>query len=297
MWLSLVGLVGGAAAYGAMFGMNFTPKWMLIPAAITPVLFLGACWLGLKQAWANRKRAKNIAAEIRCVDHPATILKKVLGDLQQKDLASLPLPSSGDQDCRYELLGRLQRVLKSLQFVSMTVLVDRVDEPSRISGDARKMKHLIWPLFSHKFLQQDGVGIKMLLPIELGYELKKEDADFYSRARLDKSNLIERLEWTGVTLFDICSKRLSSVYEGDGQAPSLNDLFEDNVHNQEIIEALDQMKQPRDAFKFFYDLLQQHCQNATDDDPAFLIPKLTLDQVRRKQAQRVTELARGYSAA
>ncbi|WFB35719.1 hypothetical protein P3T73_16325 [Kiritimatiellota bacterium B12222] len=262
------------------------------------VAFLSG-WLGLGPFFKNLKRRKRITEEIKVVDHPLSLLFKQLGTFKSADLDSLPLPSPGDRDCRYELLGRLQRLIGGLGFVSMTVLVDRVDEPSLINGNAKKMRNLIWPLFTHKILQQDGIGIKMLLPIELGYELRREDADFFMGARLDKGNLIERLEWTGVNLFDICNHRVEAVCEAvEGQELTrLKDLFEDKVSVQDLVDALDQMKQPRDAFKFLYEIIMQHCKGSTDAEPEFYIPKLTLEQVRRHQAQRVQDLSRGYSAA
>ena len=272
------------------------------PISITAVAagglatFLGG-YFGLGQFIKNRKRRKVIQSELKVVDHPTSTLTKQLGNLKASELDALPLPTPGDQDCRYELLGRLQRILKGLDFMSLTVLVDRVDEPSLVNGDAKKMRNLIWPLFSHKMLQHDGMGIKMLLPIELGYELKREDGDFFSRARLDKGNLIERLEWTGVNLYDICNQRVQAVCEDTETPTLLKDLFEERVSVQDLVDSLDQMKQPRDAFKFLYEVIIQHCKGSTDADPEFLIPKLTLDQARRHQAQRVSDLARGFSAA
>jgi hypothetical protein len=271
--------------------------WTFLTAAIGGlVTFLGS-WLGLGQFLKNIKRRKLIQSEIKVVDHPSSMLFRQLGSLRASELDALPLPTPGDQDCRYELLGRLLRLIKGLGFVSMTVLVDRVDEPSHVNGDAKKMRNLIWPLFTHKILQQDGLGIKMLLPIELGYELKREDGDFFRRARLDKGNLIERLEWTGVNLYDICNHRVVGVFDGEGTPTTLKDFFEEKVSVQDLVDALDQMKQPRDAFKFLYEIIIQHCKGSTDADPEFLIPKLTLEQIRRRQAQRVQDLGRGYSAA
>lgn len=273
--------------------------WSFIVMALGGVLAFLSGWVGLGPFFRNLKKRKKIDEEIKVVDHPGTLLFHQLCTIKSSEMDSLPLPTKGDRDCRYELLGRLQRMIRGLGFVSMTVLVDRVDEPSLVNGDSKKMRNLIWPLFTHKILQQDGLGIKMLLPIELGYELRRENADFFMGARLDKGNLIERLEWTGVNLFDICNQRVQAVCEPvEGEAlTALKDLFEEKVSVQDLVDALDQMKQPRDAFKFLYQIIIQHCKGSTDADPEFLIPKLTLEQVRRLQSQRVQDLSRGYSAA
>ncbi|MGD9420201.1 MAG: hypothetical protein Q7R22_014790 [Verrucomicrobiota bacterium JB025] len=297
LWTALIGLLLSAAAFWAIFGMELRELWVWAVAVLGALVAMVGFFKGFSQIFANGRRSRNIRKEVRCVDHPPAMLRQVLGSLRQSDLSSLPIPAPGDEDSRYELQGRLIRVLESLDYASVTVLIDRVDEPTRINGDAKKMKGLIWPIFHHKFLQQDRFGVKMLLPIELGYELRREEAEFFSRARLDKSNLIDKLEWSGTTLFDICTARLKSVYTGEGDAPVLCDLFEDDVEPKLIIEALDQMRQPRDAFKFFYDLLIQHCLHSTESEPQFKIPKLVLEQTRRKQSQRVADLARGYSAA
>lgn len=292
LMLTLLGLLDLLVA--GIFG----PYSLLGVAAGGLVTFLSG-WFGMGPFFRNLKRRKNIADEVKVVDHPLPLLFQQLCSFRSSELDSLPLPTRGEQDARYELLGRLQRLIRGLGFVSMTVLVDRVDEPSMVNGNSRKMRNLMWPLFTHKVLQQDGLGIKMLLPIELGYELKRENADFFMGARLDKGNLIERLEWTGVNLFDICNHRVQSVCDADENEGciTLKDMFDEGVSVQDLVDALDQMKQPRDAFKFLYEIIIQHCKGSTDADPEFKIPKLTLEQVRRHQAQRVQDLSRGYSAA
>src|SRR5262249_57476365 len=101
------------------------------------------------------------------------------------ELGGQPLPTSGKGggEERYELLRKFQAVLGQLGYVGIVVLIDRVDEPQLIEGDPRKMRALVWPLLDHKFLRHPGLGIKMLLPIELAYYLEKEDKDFYDKAR------------------------------------------------------------------------------------------------------------------
>ena len=86
-----------------------------------------------------------------------------------------------------------RRCCSTLGYAGIIVLIDRVDEPQLIEGDPRKMRALIWPLLDHKFLRHPGIGVKLLLPIELAYYLEKEDKEFYDRARPDKLNMIKPL--------------------------------------------------------------------------------------------------------
>ncbi len=75
--------------------------------------------------------------------------------------------------------------------------MDRVDEPYLINGSTELMQAFVWPMLDNKFLSHPGMGVKLLLPIELERGLDRQDHDFHQRARLDKQNLIRSLEWTG----------------------------------------------------------------------------------------------------
>jgi hypothetical protein len=75
------------------------------------------------------------------------------------------------------------------------------------------------------------------------------------------------------------------------------DLFAEDVSRDAVIDALDQMQQPRDAFKFLYGLIQEHCRLSPEDQPSYKIARITLDNVRRAQSQRVQDLHRGLSPA
>ncbi len=65
----------------------------------------------------------------------------------------------------------------------------------------------------------------------------------------------------------------------------------------QLIDALDQMQQPRDAFKFMYQVVQEHCRLMPEESAEWQIARLTLDSVRRDQSQRVQELHRGRQPA
>jgi len=139
------------------------------------------------------------------------------------------------------------------------------------------------------------VGVKLLLPLELRYLLNRETSEFFREARLDKQNLIERLSWSGAVLYDLCTARLNACRRTDPDAPpiSLRDLFEETVTSQDLVDALDQMQQPRDAFKFIYHIIQEHCANVPQEQPQWKIPRPVLDGIRKQQVERMTGMLRG----
>ncbi|MEM7261884.1 MAG: hypothetical protein AAF488_07805 [Planctomycetota bacterium] len=246
--------------------------------------------------WKNWKRARRLSDQLRVVDRTVHGWRNALGRMPWGLLQGVSLPLDELDDARYERLDDLCRILAPFGYTSIVVLIDRVDEPSLISGDAARMRSVIWPLFNNKFLQHDRIALKMMLPIELRHELHRQSKEFFQEARMDKQNLIDRLDWSGTTLYDLCSTRLRACAE-PGTELSLIDLFDDTVNRQDVVDALDQMRQPRDAFKLMYQLVQQHCATATDEEENWQIPKLVLDQVRREQVERLEALHRGFGPA
>ena len=71
------------------------------------------------------------------------------------------------------------------------------------------------------------------------------------------------------------------------------DLFDDSVSRQDVVDALDQMQQPRDAFKLLYGLVSEHCSNVVDEEESFEIGRVTLDLVRKRQVERKEGMLRG----
>ncbi|MBI1372752.1 MAG: hypothetical protein GC159_08330 [Phycisphaera sp.] len=273
---------------------DLTTKGLIGLAGFGGVAGLGYwAWTNLRLWMAGRR----IGAAMRTVHRTAGQVRQAFAEIGRRDLEGVPFPEVDDHDSRYQLTGRLLDILRDLGYQGMIVLVDRMDEPSMINSDAEKMKSLVWPMLNNKFLQQDRVGVKLLLPIELRHLLRREDADFFQRARLDKQHMIDRLTWSGATLFDLCTRRLQACRIDGVESVTLTDLFDDDVSTTDLIDALDQMQQPRDAFKFIYQTIQEHCSNVPQDQPIWKIPKLTLNQVRKQQSQRVQELQRGLTPA
>ncbi len=242
---------------------------------------------------AVARSARRISRQARLVDRDEESLARSLAHLDPHDRRPSILPMTDSDEPRYTMLARLRRVLKTQDYVGIIVVVDRVDEPTLISGDPEKMRAVIWPMFNNKFMQQEGIGIKMLLPLDLRYALFKESSAFFQEARLDKQGLIERLVWTGPMLYDLCTARLNACRPADAERLSLLDLFGDDVTRQDLVDALDQMHQPRDAFKLVYRCLTEHCANVSVEQNAFRVPRAVLDQIRRQEVERLQQLYRG----
>lgn len=240
---------------------------------------------------------RRLAKQMRVIDRAGEVWRSVLAGVPRSILASASLPVDSGDDPRYALLSHFQEAIGALGYQNVLVLVDRIDEPTLINGEAERMRALVWPLFNNKFLQQERFALKMMLPIELRHELHRQSREFFQEARMDKQNMIDRLVWSGTTLYDLCSTRLRACTKPGHEPVSLTDLFDESVTRQDIVDALDQMRQPRDAFKMMYQLIQEHCATTTDEEENWKIPKLVLDQVKRKQVDRLDALQRGLGPA
>lgn len=291
--------LGVIALVGVVGWYFFDPEsWEMIALAVLGGLgFIAVGFWKLLRAWRNSRLGRRLVKEVRVVEHPPQAITARLWDLRESSVQAQPLPSKGDQDTRYDLTSRLLSILNELGYSSLVVLVDRIDEPMMVNGEAERMKLILWPMMNNKFLQQQRIGIKMLIPIEMSQMLAGESSDFRRQARLDKQNVVNPLKWTGVTLYDLCSWRFSNCQKDAAEKRPLEDLFSDDVNHDELVEALDQMHQPRDAFKFLYAVIAEYCNNTPSETDQFTIPKATLDFVRRAQSQRLVDLYRGSGTA
>ncbi len=267
MFLLVVVLI----AYG--YGGNLLSPWLYIPLLIAAV----AGWVPwLRRFWNCFWLSRGVATHMRVGNHDRRSLRQILMDFKSAELAGQPLPNKDRTDDRYENLCKFQGIIDSLGYAGIIVLVDRIDEPHLIDGSAEMMKALLWPMLDNKFLKHPGVGLKLMLPIELTRFIDREDRQFYQRARLDKQNMIPSFEWTGEALFDVADARIRAC-ASDGASPSLRDLFDPAVSDKRLLDALRTLRVPRNLFKFLYRLLVAHCNTHTDKDPAWTISSETFE--------------------
>jgi hypothetical protein len=274
-------------------------KWDLVVGGLTTIVAIGLfAWLGgisafghpwpylaVVAGWAPRCwrlahswwKAWRIARNTRVLNRSPKLLCRTLLNFPGGQIVGQPLPALPRTDDRYELLAKLQGVLRSMHFDGILVLVDRVDEPYLINGSTDLMRALVWPMLDNKFLKHPGLGLKMLLPIELERLLDRESRDFHQRARLDKQNLIRSLNWTGQSLYDMANARIGAC-AADGRSPKLTELF-DGVDSRRLIDAFALLRVPRHLFKFMYRLFTAHCNAHTDEQPEWKISSATFESV------------------
>ena len=258
---------GGEAASEAFAHWDtcFKPYWW---AYLGAVVLAWIPWL-----WRSASRymtAASIAKRIRVLDRGALPLSRSLMKFSGTQLARQPLPNKDRTDDRYTLLSKLQGILKSLGFSGMCVLVDRIDEPHLITGSTEAMRAFIWPMLDNKFLKQEGLGIKFLLPKELTEYIDREDRDFYQRARLDKQNMVPTLNWTGQALFDVANARLDACCDEEN-SPKLSDLVSNDISETRLFESLQTLRVPRHMFKFLFRCISAHCTKHSDANPEYRI--------------------------
>ncbi len=263
-------------------------KWML--AAIV------AGWLPCIGRFAKFTwRAWQIKRATRVLHHAINPLRKILMNIPPAQLVGQPLPTSQQTDQRYQLLEKLQSALRSMHFEGVIVVVDRVDEPYLINGSSSLMQTLVWPMLDNKFLKHHGLGVKLLLPIELEHAIDRQERDFHERARLDKQNLVRSLAWTGQSLYDLANARLKAC-ASDGKAPAISDLLDPAIDARRLKDGLATLRVPRHMFKFFYRLFTTHCNAHSDDSPVWKIGQGEFESVLALYQRDQDALDRGVGA-
>lgn len=265
--------------------------WSLVVA--TAIFSIGALKMGVWDKLSLLRTAHRVKRQLRVISRGDRSFARSIKALTLPMRETSVLPVTDSDEARFAMLTRLLRILRPLGYGGLFIIVDRIDEPTLVGGDPERMKAVVWPMLSNKFLQQEGIGVKLLLPVELRHAVFRESNAFFQEARLDKQGLIERLTWTGASLYDLCEARLRACLKPGGPERQLIDLFAEDVSRPELIDALDRMKQPRDAFKLLYKCLIEHCANVTQGENQWRIPRHILMQVLKNENERLQQFQQG----
>jgi hypothetical protein len=301
-WPGLVGWAGTALVGVLIIRELFQGDWATLggPAFWAGMgALLGVSWfMNLKKQWHIGGVAKRIVKNIAVVPRHAQELSVALSCFWEAAIHDQPMPISGATDVRYQLLAKFQAILKALGFGGILVLMDRVDEPQLVNGSPEAMRDFVWPLLDNKLLKHQGLGFKLLLPIELSYFLPKESKEFYERSRLDKQNTVRSLEWSGQALYDMASERLTASLPDDkreeGAKLTLRDIIDESQRTSEIINSLDHLRVPRHLFKFLYRLITEHCNAYTSDEPEWRVKDATFQSVLKLYLRDLDAFDKGY---
>jgi hypothetical protein len=272
-----LGLLGTAAIVAAV---TYLQLWEHVIdhwwAVLIVVALLGAVWYRWIREWIwAHNLAHTIDSSVRVLSHLIPDLRKILLRFRRSDLDGQPICDLQSSDARYVLLNKLQAVLRKFGYRAIVVIVDRVDEPHKVSGNPATMHQVMRSIFDLKFLQHPEVGIKLLLPGELYPYIQSEKQDFRDRARLDKQKFIPSLVWTGQSLEDLLNDRLRACASDGAPKTKLRDLLDDQISDTEVTTYLEQLKIPRHVFKFMYQLFTTHCNNHTEENPEWKISRET----------------------
>jgi hypothetical protein len=287
--LALLGLFG-CLGYWQKLSVLW-PYWLYLLIAGIALGWAPRAWRVLKWYW----KARRIVQHTRVLSHHTNLLRRVLMNFTGGQIVGQPLPDQQRTDDRYELLTKLQGVLRSLGFDGIVVLVDRVDEPYLINGSTELMQALVWPVLDNKLLKHPGMGLKLLLPIELERLIDRQDRDFHQRARLDKQNLIRSLQWTGQSLYDVANARIKACAV-EGSSPVLAELFDGSIDDRRLMDAFGTLRVPRHLFKFIYRLFTTHCNAHSDENPLWQISSGTFEPVLALYQRDQDAFERGVGA-
>ncbi|MBM3963578.1 MAG: hypothetical protein FJ308_00705 [Planctomycetes bacterium] len=255
------------ALYSLVQNEAVTLKTAIIAAPIAALVAWG--WYG--SLWFRRHwLASRICKNLRVLNRDSGQLRPLLLEFTSKEIDEQPAPQSQRSDDRYALLEKLQLLLRTVGYPGLIVIIDRVDEPDLVNGQAERMKQLVWPLMDNKLLKHENLGIKMLLPSDLQPFAERETREFNERARLDKQNVVASFDWTGEALYDLLGARMKACAIS-GTTPSPQKFFSNEISDARFVAALQSLRTPRNVFRFLYQLIAEHCKRFRSESPSFQI--------------------------
>lgn len=239
-------------------------------------------------AWNNAKlnrEAQSAARSVRVLQRDPGPVRGLLERIPADLRGEFVLPKGADEATRYDYLARFHEVLASTGYRSWYVLFDRVDEPSLLNvAGGNPGRRFVEALLDHKLLQLSGLALKAFLPIELDEIFRNASPQELKRMRLEKSNLVENLDWTGQELYEIATRRLRSCGKEDSRAQTLSDFFAPELDPQHLKQTLETLATPRYALGFLDSVMREYARNLPDeldeDAEEWRIPRSQFDVVR-----------------
>lgn len=140
------------------------------------------------------------------------------------------------------------------------------------------------------------MGFKLFLPIELDEIHRNATPDQLKKMRLDKSNLVPELKWSGQELYEIANMRLKTSITPESKAQALVDVFSTDFDFDYLKESLTILGTPRYAFSFLSALFSEHIKTLPNDleagDERWAISRSQFDIVRAGWVDRSGMLRR-----
>ena len=224
---------------------------------------------------------------------PLHALLRRLGAMEQGELL---MPQGDEEAVRFEYLQRTLALLAATGNHGLYVLVDRVDEPTLLADGGERMRDFVSSMLDIKLLQHPQLALKLFLPIEMESLWRSASAEQLKRMRLDKSNLVPELKWTGRELYEIANQRLLACAGEGGRAGALLHLLGDDLPLEHMLETFSTLGTPRYAFGFLSEVLLEHVKELPEDlgpdDPRWRLSRSGFDVVRAGWIDRAGILRR-----
>ena len=286
----------------ALVALPFLGPWDL---PRTLFFWLGAlCAAGTwgARTWGRlrlRAQAERASRSVRVLPPRPEPLSEFVSSLAPRERAELNLPEGGEEATRFESLRKLIDLLEQVGCRGLWVLVDRIDEPALLAGDATRMARFVESLLDIKLLQFPGLALKLFLPVELEYLERSSGPEARKRMRLDKSNLVPLLEWSGEELYAVACQRMAACTAAGEEPVELAELFGSDVGADALYDTLHRLGTPRYAFGFLAGVLSEHARalppELDQDDPRWRVPRHVFDPQRALWLSRTGELRRALN--
>ncbi|MFT5050705.1 MAG: hypothetical protein ACI8QZ_002108 [Chlamydiales bacterium] len=260
------------------------------------VLLAGTGFRALLERSRLHRMAQRATRSVRVLQKDPTALIQVLETLSAPAREEVVLPIQANEATRYDLLQHFVSALEGLGYTGLYVLVDRVDESAILGGKEDLTRAFVETLLDHKLLQHPGLALKLFLPVELSKMYMGASPEELKRMRLDKSNTVQELRWTGQELYEIANQRLRAA---GASTPDLETYLGDGMTGEGLRDALHELGTPRHAFGFLSTLFSEFARNLPEDlgpeAPEWRIPRAHFDLVFAAWGDRARVLRRALN--